>query len=518
MSNYIEKKQRFSQSSIWTAQREYYDREGIDAWTSDVPFYVTSNPFIANSYANVAIRFIQDWTRQHPDSIADPFYFIELGTGPGQFSYYLLKRLLELQQKLGLDAVTIRYVMSDFTEKNIDFWSEHEKLQPYIEQGVLDFAQLDLENAAEIVLRHSGETLTSGSTNNPLIVIGNYIFDTLRTDIFTVKNGQLCESLVSLVTDDNNYQDGEPKDWEKVEVEHEAVAIQGAYYGNPHFDEILATYWEHLTNTHFLFPIATLNALNKLKAISHGKMLVLSSDKAYSTIEEQDELDYPELAFHGSFSVMANFDAIARAFKSSGGDALLQTPREGITSGVFSSGFSFKDLPETKTALDDYIEGFSPGDYFLLHDQICNEDKNVDIEVYAALLCMSHWDPYVYDLVNERIISLIPDADHDTLEYLAKNMHKVSENFYFVSGSTDVLFNIALFFHETGKYHEATPYYKESIHIFGEQHVALYNLAICYYEIDEIALAIELLERSLEIDPKQKDAKDWLKSIKKKLK
>ena len=517
MTTIIEKKQRFSESAIWAAQREYYDREGIDAWTSDVPFYVTSNPFIANSYANVAIRFIQDWTRQHPESVTEPFYFVELGTGPGQFSYYLLKRLIDMQKKLGMDGITIRYVMSDFTEKNIEFWSQHEKLQPYVEQGILDFAQLDLENASQIELHHSGKTLTSGSVHNPLIVVGNYIFDTLRTDIFTVQNGQLSESLVSLVTDDDNYQDGQPKDWEKVEVEHEAVPIEGAYYGDPLLDDILAVYWENLTHSHFLFPIATLKALKSLKAISHGKMLVLSSDKAYSTLEEQDELDYPELAFHGSFSVMANFDVLGRAFKNAGGDALLQTPREGITTGVFSAGFNFEPLIETQIALDDSVEGFSPGDYFLLHDQICNEDDKVGIDVYAALLSMSFWDPYVYDLVNERIISLIPDADHDTLEYLSKNMHKIAENFYFVFGSTDVLFNIALFFHEAGKYQEAIRYYTESIRIFGEQHVAIYNLAICNYELGELTMAIEQLERSLVIDPKQKDAKDWLKTIKKEI-
>lgn len=518
MAIFIEEKQQFSKSALWAAQREYYDTEGIDAWAADVPFYVTSNPFIAHCYANVAIRFIQDWVRKNPEACDEPFYFLELGTGPGQFSYYLLKTFLEIQDRLGLNTLKIRYVMSDFTEKNIEFWAQHEKLKPFVESGVLDFAQLDLENDLEISIQTSGVSLGEGSIKNPLIVVANYIFDTLRTDIFTIKDGKLFESAVSLKTDKSNYNGSKPKNWEKVDVDHEAIEVQGDYYDDVHYNAVLTAYHDALSETHFLFPIATMDALKRLKAISNGKMLVLSSDKAYSTMEEQDELEYPELAFHGSFSVMANFDAIARVFKNSGGDALLQTPREGITTGVFAAGLQFSDYPETSLALEEHIEGFSPGDYFLLHDQVCNEDEDVKLEVYAALLSMSRWDPYVYDLVNERVVELLDEVDYDTLEYLSHNMHKIADNFYFVPGSDDVLFNIGLFFHEAEKYDEALPYYQESIRIFGEQHVAAYNLAICYYELGKLDEALRLFERSLEIDPKQKDAKDWIKTVGKELK
>lgn len=34
-------------------QREFYKREGMEAWNWQVPFYVTSNPYIANSYASL---------------------------------------------------------------------------------------------------------------------------------------------------------------------------------------------------------------------------------------------------------------------------------------------------------------------------------------------------------------------------------------------------------------------------------------------------------------------------------
>ncbi len=518
MSVLVEENQRFSQSALWTAQREYYDQEGIDAWVSEVPFYVTSNPFIAHCYAHIALRFIQDWLKKDPEALNEPFYFLELGTGPGQFSYYLLKALLDLKSRLKLNRLKLCYVMSDFTKKNIEFWRQHQKLQPYVEQGILDFAQLDLEQSSEIELQDRGVVLKEGSVKNPIIVVANYIFDTLRTDIFTIQNNKLFESLVTLNTHPGNLQNSRPKDWQKVKVQHAAVEITKPYYDNSHYNDVLNTYLSHLNDTHFLFPIATLEALQRLKMISNGKMLVLSSDKAYSSLEEQEELDYPELAFHGSFSVMANFDIIARVFKSAWGDALLQTPREGITTAVFASGMQFSQLPETSQALEEYVERFSPGDYFLLHDQICREDKEVKLEVYAALLALSRWDPYVYELVNEQMIELLEEVDVDTLEYLSSNLPKVADNFYFIPGCEDVLFNIGLFFHEAEKYEQAILYYRKSLTIFGEQHVTVYNLAVCYYELNQLSQALELFEQSLILDPKQKDAKNWIKTIKKELK
>jgi len=513
MNIFFEKNQRFSDSILWKAQRDYYHKEGIKAWSTDVPFYVTSNPFIAHCYAQVAIRFLQDWARKHPESVQEPFYFLELGTGPGQFSYYILKNLLEIQSYLDLNYIKLCYIMSDFTEKNIEFWEQHESLKTYVEKGILDFAQFDLENDAEIHLRRSGITLKKDSIKNPLIVIANYIFDTLRNDVFKVSEGKLFESSISLSTTKHNLAENKPKDWEKIKIENQEKEIENNYYDNEIYNKILETYQTHFTETYFLFPIMALEAAHRLKMLSSGKMLLLSSDKAYSTLAEQDELDFPELAFHGSFSVMVNFDAISRAFKSWGGDALLQTSREGITTAAFTSGIQFSSFLETRFALEESIEGFSPGDYFLLHDQICGEGTKVSLEVYAALLCMSRWDPYVYDQVVSQICELLEEADYNTLEYLSKNMKKIAANFYFVPGAEDTLFNIGLFFHESEQYEQALPFYQESLRLYGELHVTLYNLAICYYELDNFEEAYRLFCRSLELDPKQKDARDWVKTL-----
>ena len=57
----LEQGKRFSQSIMWKLTRDFYEQRGISAWDSGiVPSYVTSNPFIAQSYAQVVWQYVRD--------------------------------------------------------------------------------------------------------------------------------------------------------------------------------------------------------------------------------------------------------------------------------------------------------------------------------------------------------------------------------------------------------------------------------------------------------------------------
>src|SRR5215831_9488326 len=60
----LEQRQRLSRSMIWQLQRNFFDRQGIEAWRADgVPYHITSNPFIADAYAGIVICFFRDCQR-----------------------------------------------------------------------------------------------------------------------------------------------------------------------------------------------------------------------------------------------------------------------------------------------------------------------------------------------------------------------------------------------------------------------------------------------------------------------
>ena len=200
----VEKNIRFSESSIWRSQKKYYNAKGISAWDEDVPFYITSNPFIANQYALVLIRFMQDWIRKNPGSEAHPFYILELGAGTGQFGFYVLKALSTLRKKLSLASIRFQYIMSDMSNHAFDFWKNHNALRPFLDDGILDFAVYDLYHSESLELHCAQQKIT---IQNPLLVIANYLFDSIATDVFSVKDGKLFESRVTVKTPKSNIKE-----------------------------------------------------------------------------------------------------------------------------------------------------------------------------------------------------------------------------------------------------------------------------------------------------------------------
>lgn len=506
----FEQNKRFSKCYLWQLQRDYFEQEGINAWVSQVPFFVTSNPVIAKDYALLVIAFIQDWIAKHPEAIEHPFYILELGTGSGQFSFYVQKHLREMRRILPKD-VKIRYIMSDFTESNLVYWEKHPPLQQFLQEGTLDFAIYNMENDEPITLHRSKEVLTPDHFVNPLTVFGNYIFDTVSHDIFSVTNGRLHEVLVSLTTDQDNLRDNKPIDGEKISIDYSPQVIRGPYYYDSHLDSVLANYPHLLKDSSFLFPIGGLRAIKKLQKLTNDKVFLISSDKGYSSIHTMENLGYPSLAFHGSFSMMVNFHAIGEYFKHCGGDAFLQSERKGIKTVVCSSGFKFTDMPYTSQAIEEVIEKFSPADYFLLHRRMREAYQECNLDTLTSHFAFSGWDPYILDKLNSRIAPTMEDADSSTTEYLVNNLPKFIENFYQLPKAENSYFQVAVIYHMTKHYAEALENYQKSEPFCTDNKFGLYyNIALCQNHLGKTDEALENFKKACAIDPDSKETNEWI--------
>ena len=511
----IEESKRFSESCLWRMQREYFDQEGINAWVNQVPFYITSNPYIANSYAQIVMRFIRDTIKNNPDAKNHPFYILELGTGSGRFSFYVLKTLIETRAAFGMDDIQIVYVMSDFTKNNIQYYETHPALLPYLEKGLVDFAIFDMEAGRPISLLKKNIRLSAETLVNPLTVFANYIFDTISHDSFTVHEGQLYELLLNISTTDDNMSGNRPVQMEKLTINFSVNHAKKNYYNDPDLDSILETYKTQLTETSFLFPIGSINAIKLLKKMANNKLFIISSDKGYSTVESLDRLGHPSLSFHGSFSMMVNFHALSQYFKNSGGDAYLQTPRKGIKTSVFCAGMKLADMPETQMAINQYVEGVSPADYFTLHRRMSDNFQDCALETIAAHLNFTCWDPHIFAKLAARVTGIVEEGDRDTIDFLASNMHKIAANFYYMPKSDCILFEIAVFYHSIKLFDEATRYYLEAKKYVGEQFGLYYNLALCQQHGGAHTDALEHFKKALTLDPNSKEAAEWIAYIEK---
>jgi tetratricopeptide (TPR) repeat protein len=511
----IEQHKKFSESCLWKMQRDYFDQEGINAWVNQVPFYITSNPFIANCYAKVATAFIRDVVKKNPEAKKNPFYILELGTGSGRFSYYSVKNILELLQALDMPDIQICYVMSDFTKNNIKYYETHPALKPYIETGQIDFAIFDLESNKPITLQNKNIRLNPDVLVNPLIVFGNYIFDTVSHDSFTVSQGKLYELLLSVSTPESNLHDNKPANMEQLKIDYKLHEIKGDYYDDPHLDAILQDYKKTLVETSFLFPIGSIRAIKFLKKMSNDNLFIIASDKGYNTLTALDNLGHPSLSFHGSFSMMVNFHALANYFKNSGGDAFLQTPRKGIKTSIFTTQYKLSECENTALTVQANIEGFSPADYFTLHRRMSDSFQDCSLDVLAAHLNLSQWDPHIFLKIANHANTLVSEADADTINFLAANMPKLATNYYYMPKSDCVLFEIAVFYHSIKRYQEALTYYQQARQFVGEQFGLYYNMALCEHNLGLNDDAMIHFQAAKRMDSESKEADDWIAYLEK---
>ena len=155
-------------SLLWKAQDNLYQKLGPQSWSKyGVPFYITSNPYIANYYAEVIARFL---LRQK--KTVEPFYIFELGIGSGRFSYLFLQYLEKYIPDLNYCLVLV-----DFVKENLNVLKKHSYLQKWQDQGVLDFACANLLEDHSLKLWNSNIEISEGTLSTPLTVVANYFFE-----------------------------------------------------------------------------------------------------------------------------------------------------------------------------------------------------------------------------------------------------------------------------------------------------------------------------------------------------
>ena len=176
-----------SRSHLWKLMMSFYDRKGIESWSHGVvPHFITCNAFIGKCYAKVLHGYLKDCVNANSINFNEPLYIVELGAGSGKFSFYMLKALEEMKDICDFPWDKIVYVMTDFTEKNFEFWRNHRSLKPYFESGRLDAGIFDAVHDETIQLWKCGKILSTNTLKNPICIVANYLFDTLYHDIFQV--------------------------------------------------------------------------------------------------------------------------------------------------------------------------------------------------------------------------------------------------------------------------------------------------------------------------------------------
>ena len=495
---------RLSQSLLWELERNYFDRQGIRAWnTGAVPHYVTSNPTIARAYAEVILSHLRDSFRSNSLDPNHPLYILELGAGCGRFAFHCLRYLESHLPDRGTTQPPVVYVMSDFTQSNLDYWQQHDRLHPFLENGWLDFALVDATEIDTLHLTQSGRAIAAETLRNPLIVIANYFFDSLPQDVFAIKNGQLYESLVTLTSQDADPDLSQPDLIDRLAISFGDRKTLPDYYDNPDFNAILADYQNKLTDTAFLFSPIALNCLRQLHQFSGGNLLFLSADKGYSRLQDLRDRPYPNLTRHGQgFSMMVNYHAIGQYTQRLGG-TWLTSPHQHTSINI--NGFLFgnpaRSFPQTEQVYCDRIMTGGPDDFFSLKKAIEPHYNTLSLSQLLAYLRLSHWDVDIFSRCFPALMENLKDASETIYSEIFATVEQIWDNYFPIQEKRDLAFLLGAVLYTIGYFPEAMDYFLRSQQLYGESPATLYNIAMCHYNLQQLDLALDYIEQTLTLDP-----------------
>lgn len=505
----IQKEVTFSNCLLWQYQKDFFRHHGLQAWNKQVPYHITNNPNLAHAYAQVVIRFMQEHQQQEKKSIKTPFYILELGAGSGRFSFYFLKALIQLQSTLQLQHLHFIYVMTDFHESIIKQWQAHPKLQAYIDKGLLDFAIYDTNSQNPIHLINNKTSLQDNLNNQPLIVLANYVFDSIPNDIFYIHNQQLHQAMATIqapqssvnVNNLNHYQ-----------INLNYATTSEHYYSEKYFNEILKEYLQSYTEAFFTIPTEGLRCTHYLRQLSGDKLLLLVTDKGYTHSMNHYVETAPTIDLHSSFSIMVNFDAVARYTEKHGGEYYFQPTHQLISSNAFVFGKTFSQLPETQHMLNEYFGQIGPGNLYNIYQTIKGQQNNPDIKLETLLvqLQLSRYDPYIFSKFSQKILASLPQISFNDKDTLLKCLPIISENYYHIPSTINPLLDIAMIYQQLELFEQALYYYQQALNNQTLNAEMLMNMGICCFALNDFLSAIENFSQAIEQEPENILAYGWL--------
>ena len=460
----IEGERSLSQSSIWRYQRDFYEAAGAGSWAAGiVPHRVTTSPVLVHDY----IRTLVAWLDDHGPRVdpSEPDYVIELGAGSGAFAQSFIA------QWYGAGgpphAQPVHYVVTDLVQSNLDVFGKNAHFQRAAALGQLSWAKFDA-CAPESITLHDGRKLLADAPKNPIVLVANYLFDTLPNDAFAWDGKLLREWRVAL-----REGEGTPAGAALLEklpladAEYRAVPCARPFYGDNELDAVLDG--ELNEPMSFPFPNAGLTCMRFFADRTSNRVLLLSADKGF----DEDPLPLetpPEFARHGSHSIMVNYGALRRFFTGRGGQTFT-SPRRHFMLRFFVASLGGGKLVRTRWTFEDVFETFSVGDALAVErgdfQHRLQNEPNVPLTRWLGAIRLARFDTYRYlntlEDLGQRLGQRLGRTESLALRIEIKGaLDAVAANVH-PSISADVALNVGLNLTQLGFYDEALAYFGESL-------------------------------------------------------
>jgi len=490
-------------SLAWELLQRFYEDQGPEAWTQKiVPQGSTANCYTADTYAGIVASFFRDLMAE---GNSEPPIVIELGGGSGRFAWQFLNRLFNYHFIDGEECPQFTYLLTDTAQRNIANWSKKDRFLPLIESGVLEFAQLRVE-ADPVIRTQHGDLTPSAFAGRPTIVIANYLFDSIPSDLLRVREKSLEQVSMSLISSDSDFLEQPVTSFATVTEQFQSAPLNTPPTSNPALNEIIQTYVDEAEEDddfHIVVPEIGFSFLENFMDRTTPFML-LCGGLGYAHPDDFS-LGSPFI-FDSYFAHYSNFHIFGQLFGRHGGQCQFQRHRDvDFTCGALvlpgREQWSAIDLSGTLRTAKSCLRDFYPYDAHELSEMIEETVREASVRQVEAWVRFSKYDPAIAEQCLPLLFHQIEQGEDAIDEVQLYEMFMEAYRSYFPDGSPVALdCGIAHLCMRMGLHEEALSLMVQSTQEFGPSARRLFVHALVLVRLDRLEEARELAFKSLEMD------------------
>ncbi len=490
----IQKKTPFAESLVWQINRDFYQQNGIAAWSDElVPHQITNSSLAATTYAELIYAFLKDL--ESTIATEKLVYILELGAGHGRLSYNILEHLDQLISDSEGCSTKYCYVLSDIVEDNLSFYSSHPKLQKYYERGVLDISYYDGTASQELLLRKSKTTITLSDLEQPIMAIANYFFDSLANELYYFEDEEIYNCSVSIDAAIDPEGRNAQELIHEMKVTYHKTTAEVPDYENDIFNQILAEYSRLYSDTYILFPKIAMECLANISSLSKQGLVLLSMDKGYKKIEELAGRKKPDFVKHGSFSLWVNFHAISEFCKLSGGAAMFDANTNlSIDLACLRLTKASSSYPLFEQTYRKHSSQINLDDINSIKSLVYKNLSTANLTELLGLIRLNSYDSSIFITLLPSIKVLSKDISIKQRTRLKQTISQVWSKYYAIKEDYDLSYELGGIMYDLGYYLEALDYFQISSDAFGYNIDVDYNLILCYYQLRQDDLFFSTLK------------------------
>ena len=274
------------------------------------------------------------------------------------------------------------------------------------------------------------------------------------------------------------------------------------YYKECPVNDILLYYKDCLEDTAFSLPIAAIRCMERLRTLFNDDILLISTDKGYRDATSMNKNYHPFLSKHGSISLTVNFHALELYFSKLGGKAIHSLyNHENVTMSSFFLSKRSHNFMDTTLAYREIIEGIGPDDFFLIKKALVPHSKSLTTKELLTFLRYTVWDSRTFiEFYNTLLERIDEDKDFPRGELVDVIQH-IREYYFPIGEEGDLSYCLGSLLSYLGYDMDAIELYNTSLEFYCEDASIYYEIAVCYYNVQQIEIASAFIEKSLSLDP-----------------